>query len=30
MHQAVAVGGVRNSFAFVPLGGIGDAEVICR
>jgi hypothetical protein len=24
------VGGVRNSFAFVPLGGIGDAEVICR
>ena len=29
-NQAAAVGGVCYSFAFVPLGGIGDAEVICR
>ena len=29
-RQAAAVGGVCPSFAFVPLGGIGDAEVICR
>jgi hypothetical protein len=30
MHQAAAVGEVCHSFAFVPLGGIGDAEVIYR